>query len=92
MSTGNAAVAASSEWHDPEYGRQPAGDTHAWLPGTNQTLCGLALSRSGLRRFAGVPWTDVPVIAESGAAGRPIRVCPKCLAATRGKRDRSRRR
>ncbi len=88
MSARNVAVAASSEWYDAESGRQPAGDAHAWYPGTNQTLCGLALSRSVLHRFAGVPWTDVPVLAESGAAGRPVRVCPKCLAATRRERGR----
>ncbi|GAA0454438.1 hypothetical protein Aca07nite_69370 [Actinoplanes capillaceus] len=30
--------------------RQPGGKVHAWTPGTNQTLCGLALSRFPSRR------------------------------------------
>src|SRR5213082_2143396 len=46
------SVAASSEWIDDHGLRQPGGDAHAWLPGTNQTLCGLQLSRSRLRGFA----------------------------------------
>jgi hypothetical protein len=53
---GGAAVAASSEWRGDDGIRQPAGDLHAWQPGTNQTLCGLALSRSRLLRFPHVPW------------------------------------
>src|SRR4051812_25509391 len=40
------AVAASSQWTDADGVRRPAGEVHAWTPGTNQTLCGLALSRS----------------------------------------------
>jgi hypothetical protein len=79
------AVAASSEWPGEEGSRQPAGDSHAWRPGTNQTLCGLALSRTRLLRFPHVPWADVPVLAETTAAGRPVRVCPRCLAATRAR-------
>ena len=55
-----AAVAASAEWLDPDDNvRLPAGDVHAWLPGTNQTLCGLALAKSGLARFAHVPFEQV---------------------------------
>lgn len=77
-----AAVAASSEWTDPDDGvRLPAGDVHAWEPGTNQTLCGLALSRSQLRPLPHVPF--VQVLPESGgAADRVGYLCPQCRAAT----------
>lgn len=82
-----AAVAASSTWIDTSGIRQPAGEVHAWLPGTNQTLCGLALSRSRLRSFAHVPFsytgTDVTLPSDE------VRhVCPRCTAATGGRRDR----
>jgi hypothetical protein len=77
-----AATAASSEWLDPDDGvRLPAGDVHAWIPGTNQTLCGLALSRSRLRGFAHV--TFAQVLPESGGAADAVgHLCPRCLAAT----------
>jgi hypothetical protein len=83
-----ASVAASSEWIGPDGVRQPGGDVHAWLPGTNQTVCGLALSRSKLRRFPHVPFdfraTDV-ITAED-----QIRhVCPRCTAATTRRGERS---
>ncbi|GIJ45266.1 hypothetical protein Val02_21520 [Virgisporangium aliadipatigenens] len=88
-----AAVAASSEWVDGSGVRRPGGDVHAWHPGTNQTLCGLALSRSALRRFPheafGYRASDVV------GAGDPIgRICPRCVAATRARprRDRTFRR
>jgi hypothetical protein len=81
-----AAVAASSEWTDEDGRRLPAGEVHAWEPGTNQTLCGLALSKSSLRRFSGVRWADVQ--PESGGAADEVRrVCPRCAAATRGSRS-----
>ncbi|MDA8371595.1 MAG: hypothetical protein M0026_17265 [Nocardiopsaceae bacterium] len=68
----------------------PAGEAHAWWPGQNQTLCGLALSRSRLQRFQHIPWTDA--FPESGGAADAVRrVCPKCRAATTGK-GHSRRR
>ncbi|WP_440086155.1 hypothetical protein [Streptosporangium sp. LJ11] len=80
---GEPSVAASGEWKDEDGTRLPAGEAHAWRPGTNQTLCGLALSRSRLRRFHHVPWTDV--FPESGGAAEKIRrVCPKCRAAAGG--------
>ena len=44
-----AAVAATDAWTDPDGYRVPAGFVHAWRPGTNQTLCGLAIRRSQLR-------------------------------------------
>jgi hypothetical protein len=42
-------VAASSEWTDPAGVRRPVGEAHARTPGTNQTLCRLALSRAVTR-------------------------------------------
>ena len=54
-----AAVAASSRWTDPDGVRMPAGEVHAWERGRNETVCGLSLSRSGLRRFPHVSWADV---------------------------------
>jgi hypothetical protein len=83
-----AATAASSEVPGADGTRAPAGELHAWLPGTNQTLCGLALSRSRLIRFPHQRFdfraTDVT------AAGEEIGyVCPHCVAATtpRDQRD-----
>ena len=74
-------MAASSTWVDPDGIRRPAGEVHAWTPGTNQTLCGLALSRSQLGRFPHVDWADVR--PESGRHADEVRrVCPRCTAAT----------
>jgi hypothetical protein len=53
------AVAASSEWVDPDGVRRPGGEVHAWTPSANQTLCGLALSRSRLGRYPHVDWDDI---------------------------------
>jgi hypothetical protein len=77
-----AAVAASGEWWDPDdHVRAPAGDVHAWIPGTNQTLCGLALSRSRLLRFPHVPFAQV--LPESGGAADAVaHLCPRCVAGT----------
>lgn len=77
----NVAVAASDTWLDGTGTRQPAGQAHAWRPGENQTLCGVPLSRAGLRRFPHVPFdfrpTDVLTNADE------VRwICPRCLAAT----------
>ncbi|MFC3350351.1 hypothetical protein ACFOOM_23600 [Streptomyces echinoruber] len=85
------AVAASGEWWDEEDGRRlPAGEVHAWEPGTNQTVCGLSLHRSRLTRLAGVEWRDV--LPESGGAADAVRrVCP-CCAATAGRPDPDARR
>ncbi|MET9830748.1 hypothetical protein ABZ078_15830 [Streptomyces sp. NPDC006385] len=85
------AVAASSRWWDDEDGRRlPAGEVHAWEPGTNQTVCGLALHRSRLARFPGVEWADI--LPESGGAADAVRrVCPRCAAAA-GRRDAGARR
>jgi hypothetical protein len=76
-------VAASSEWTDPDGIRQPGGAVHAWLPGTNQTVCGLPLHRARLRRFSHVPFdfraTDV-ITSEDQVR----HICPRCTAAVRG--------
>jgi hypothetical protein len=62
---------------------------HAWTPGRNETVCGLSLRRSALRRFPHVPFdfqaTDVLTDAD-----RVGRVCPRCLAASRRRPRRSR--
>jgi len=83
------AVAASSGWVDPDGVRRPAGEAHAWLPGTNQTLCGLALSRSALRRFPHVrfDFRASDVLTDTDPIGR---ICPRCLAATRPRPRRNR--
>ncbi|MGP4002611.1 hypothetical protein [Streptomyces sp. 8N706] len=74
------AVAASGQWVDEEDGvRRPAGEVHAWERGRNQTVCGLALSRSQLVRFPHVVWSDA--LPESGgAADRVQRVCRRCAS------------
>jgi len=86
---GSPCVAASSEWVDDDGVRMPAGDVHAWEPGTNQTLCGMALSRSQLRRFPHVRWPEIDP-ATGGAADEVRRVCPRCRAATGGGRRKQR--
>ena len=85
-------VAAAGEWLDPDDGvRLPSGEVHAWLPGTNQTLCGLALSRSRLLRFAHVGWDDVQP-ATGRSADAVVEVCRRCDAATgRPRAERERR-
>ncbi|MEV7813208.1 hypothetical protein AB0P05_21080 [Streptomyces flaveolus] len=75
------AVAASGQWTDEEDGRRrlPAGEVHAWEPGSNQTGCGLSLGRSRLTRFPHVRRPDT--FPESGgAADRVRRVCPRCAS------------
>jgi hypothetical protein len=80
-------VAASSRWTDEDGVRQPGGEVHAWEQGTNQTLCGLALSRSQLERFPHVAWSSV--VGGAGEDGHVKRVCPRCTGATRrGPRER----
>ncbi|MVA76618.1 hypothetical protein GC722_11370 [Auraticoccus sp. F435] len=83
------AVAASDTWRDPDGVRRPAGSVHAWQPGTNQTLCGLALSRSRLQRFAGTDWKDVQP-ATGGHADAVQEVCRRCAAATGTRRGEKR--
>jgi uncharacterized protein YhfF len=75
------AVAASSQWFDDEDNtRLPAGEVHAWVPGENQTVCGLPLHRAQLTRFPHVSWADA--LPESGGrADRVKRLCPRCQSA-----------
>lgn len=79
------AVAASSEGAGPDGVREPAGEVHAWLPGQNQTVCGLPLSRTRLRRFPHVrfEYASTDVLTEADPVGR---ICPRCLAASQGRR------
>ncbi|WP_091348222.1 hypothetical protein [Micromonospora rhizosphaerae] len=79
------AVAASSEEVGADGVRQPGGEVHAWLPGRNQTVCGLPLSRTRLRRFPHVPfdYASTDVLTEADPVGF---ICPRCLAATQGRR------
>ncbi|AEE45956.1 hypothetical protein [Cellulomonas fimi] len=85
-----ARVAASSTWTDPDGVRMPAGDVHGWLPGTNQTVCGIPLSRASLARFPHVAWPDVDPAtgAHADAVGH---VCPRCRGALRPREGRERR-
>jgi hypothetical protein len=84
-----AAVAASGEWTDDTGVRQPAGEVHAWQPGHNQTLCGLPLRRTAMRRFPHVLFDFQPSDVLTGTD--PIgRICPRCLAASRPRPKRSR--
>ena len=78
-------VAASGTWRDPDGVRMPAGEVHAWDPGTNQTLCGVPLSRARLDRFSHVTWADVQP-ETGGHADAVQRVCPRCRAAAGGGR------
>jgi hypothetical protein len=86
-----AATAASSQASGPDGVRVPAGEVHAWLPGTNQTVCGLALSRTRLLRFPHVPFdfraTDV--LTDQDEIGY---ICPRCVAATTRRGERARKR
>ena len=81
-------VAASSEWIDETGVRQPGGEVHAWQPGTNQTVCGLVLSRTRLRRFPHVRFdfrgTDV-ITSEDQVR----HICPRCVAATSRRGERT---
>ena len=80
------AVAATDSWRDPDGVRRPAGEVHAWRQGTNQTLCGLQLSRSRLTRFAGTDWVEVQ--PATGAHADEVReVCPRCAAGMGARRD-----
>ena len=67
------------------------GEVHAWTPGVNQTLCGFALIRSRLGRYPHVDWDDIR--SESGRHADVVRrVCPRCMAGSRPRRDVRRRR
>ncbi|HEX8631103.1 MAG TPA: hypothetical protein VF755_23340 [Catenuloplanes sp.] len=83
------AVAASGRLRDADGIRMPAGEVHAWLPGQNQTLCGVPLARAGLQRFPHVRW-DYRQSDQLTGADPVGHICEKCLAATRPRRDRDR--
>jgi hypothetical protein len=85
----SSAVAASSGWTDPDGVRRPGGEVHAWVPGTNQTRCGLPLHRARLDRYPHVAWEDADP-ASGGHADAVQRVCPRCAAAVRPRRERGR--
>ena len=85
----NPCVAATGAATDPDGRRLPTGEVHAWEPGTNQTLCGLQLSRSHLLRFAGVRWADAQPDS-GGSADYVADVCRRCAAAT-GRREGEKR-
>ena len=75
----------------PRRGASARREVHAWAPGTNQTLCGLALSRSQLGRYPHVDWDDIqPASGRHADAVR--RVCPRCMAGARPRRDAPQRR
>ena len=81
-----AAVAATDSWTDPDGSRMPAGEVHAWKPGTNQTLCGLSTTKSRLGQFPHVDWVDVQ--PHTGRdADRVTEVCPRCASAMGQRRD-----
>jgi hypothetical protein len=86
-----AAVAASSETTGADGVRMPAGEVHAWSPGTNQTVCGLPLSRSRLRRFPHVrfDFRATDVLTDQDEVGY---ICPRCVAATTARDARTWRR
>ena len=78
------AVAATGSWMDPEGSRMPAGQVHAWLPDTDQTVCGFSVHRARLNRFSYVPWRAVQSAA-GHFADRISSVCPKCTTALGGR-------
>lgn len=82
----DAAVAASGRWIDPDGYRSPAGTVHAWLRATNQTLCGLPLSKAQLLRFPHIQWVDVQP-ASGRDADQVQEVCPRCAAGMGARRD-----
>ena len=82
-------VASTDDWLDPDLVRHPAGEVHGWVRGQNSTVCGLQLSRSRLRTFAGITWEDVQP-ASGGMADAVQSVCRRCAAAG-GEKRQSRR-
>jgi transcriptional regulator with XRE-family HTH domain len=72
MAERRTATAATGSWTDPDGFRAPAGEVHAWLPGTNQTLCGLPIKRQGLLRFSHIEWADA-----QPTTGRRAKITPE---------------
>src|ERR1700710_1412439 len=87
MGTRTAAVAAAGQWIDPDDGiRYPAGEVPGGERGGNETVGGLALSKSGLTRFPHVTWADVQ--PESGRHAEEVQaVCRRCRAGLGHRRD-----
>ncbi|WP_229076295.1 hypothetical protein [Actinoplanes sp. DH11] len=83
-----AKVAASSEFIGDDGIRQPGGEVHAWNPGQNQTVCGLALSRTRLRRFPHVGF-DFRATDQITAEDEVRYICSRCVAATSRRGERS---
>jgi hypothetical protein len=81
-----AAVAATGTWTDPDGFRTPSREVHAWLPGTNQTVCGLSLHRSQLLRFPHIDWVDVQPLTGRDA-DLVAAVCHRCAAGMGRRRD-----
>jgi hypothetical protein len=87
MTTRSSAVAAADRWTDPDDGiGYPAGEVHGWVPGHNETVCGLSLSRSRLTRFPHVSWADVQPASGRHAEG-VVTVCRRCAAGLGARRD-----
>lgn len=85
----SASVVATDETTDLDGARSPAGEIHAWVPGTNQTVCGLALSRERLLRFSHVPWAEVQ--PDTGThADAVTSLCPRCAAGMGARRGEKR--
>ena len=84
-----AAVAATGSWTDPDGIRAPSGEVHAWRPGMNETVCGLSLHRSRLRRFSHIDWQEAQP-ATGGAADEVTDVCRRCAAGMGKRRDERR--
>ncbi|PYG01821.1 hypothetical protein SAMN05216184_101285 [Georgenia satyanarayanai] len=84
-----ASVVATDETTDLDGARSPAGEVHAWVPGTNQTVCGLALSRERLARFSHVPWAEVQP-ATGTHADAVTSLCSRCAAGMGARRGEKR--
>ncbi|MCM3659448.1 hypothetical protein M3148_00330 [Georgenia satyanarayanai] len=85
----SASVVATDETTDLDGARSPAGEVHAWVQGTNQTVCGLALSRERLLRFPHVPWAEVQP-ATGTHADAVTSLCPRCAAGMGARRGEKR--
>ena len=82
-------AATGSDRADDAPERLPAGEAHAWEPGSNATVCGLQLSQSRLERFPHVAFTDA-LPDTGGSADFVASVCPRCRSAVLGRgSDRS---
>lgn len=85
----SASVVATGHWEEPEGVCAPSGEVHAWVLGTNQTVCGRALSRERFERFPHVSWPDIEP-ATGRHADRVTLICPRCAAGMGARRDERR--